>query len=245
MQDVRTRTTGDSHDLSKDHHGQGFWQFGSGQPFGLGALQGRADRSTYNKEQETMDWMGRTSLTDGLLFSEDNLDGLQAGHSVIYDAVQKYGDWDAARNALPDDVKRAFYGIGTFLYDWGEEVAEFLLTKAPFPPYVKAAIAVGFFMKAVYDIVEEVRKKREHRINEIKAQNPGWEQWEPWKPEEKANESLDAWVIQAVGEKAIGAMLGETTEKFKLDDVAQAALSAAWNRFVAEAKAGRWERRTR
>lgn len=211
---------------------------------GLSTMQAAAGSRTYYEEQESEDWMGRTSLTDGLLFSERNLDGLQTEYSTIYDAVQKYGGWDAARNALPADVKDAFSGISTFLYDWGEEMAEFLLTKAPFPPHIKTAIAVGFFMKAVYDIVEEVCKKREARINEIKAQNPDWEQWKPWELEEKANESLDAWVIQAVGEKAIGEMLRETTKAFELNGVAQTALSMAWNRFVAEAKAGRWERRT-
>lgn len=46
MQDAQAGTTGDSHNLSKDHHGQGFLQFGSGQPFGLGALQGTADSDT-------------------------------------------------------------------------------------------------------------------------------------------------------------------------------------------------------
>ena len=100
-------------------------------------------------------------------------------------------------------------------------------------------------MKAVYDIVEEVCEKRETRLKEIKAQNPDWEQWEPWKLEEKANESLDEWVIQAVGEKAIGGMLGHVTKAFNLNGIEQSALNAAWNRFVQEAKAGRWERRTR
>ena len=100
-------------------------------------------------------------------------------------------------------------------------------------------------MKAVYDIVKEVCQKREARIKEIKAQNPDWEQWNPWELEEKANESLDAWVIQAVGEKAIGEMLENTVKEFALNKVAQTALNVAWNRFVAEAKAGRWERRTR
>lgn len=190
--------------------------------------------------------MGRTSLTDGLLFPEHSLNGLQTECKTIYDAMKKeYGSWDAARNALPDDVESTFFAIGTFLYDWGKDLAEFLLTKAPFPPYVKTAIAVGFFMKAVYDIVKEVCQKREARIKEIKAQNPDWEQWNPWELEEKANESLDAWVIQAVGEKAIGEMLENTVKEFALNKVAQTALNVAWNRFVAEAKAGRWERRTR
>ena len=60
--------------------------------------------------------------------------------------------------------------------------------------------------------------------------------------EEKANESLDEWVIQAVGEKAIGAMLGYVTKAFNLNDIEQTALNTAWKTFVQEAETGRWVR---
>lgn len=60
--------------------------------------------------------------------------------------------------------------------------------------------------------------------------------------EEKVNESLDEWVIQAVGEKAIGAMLGYVTKAFNLNGIEQTALNVAWKTFVQEAKTGRWER---
>lgn len=60
--------------------------------------------------------------------------------------------------------------------------------------------------------------------------------------EEKANESLDEWVIQAVGEKAIGAMLGYVTKAFNLNGIEQSALNAAWKTFVQEAETGRWVR---
>ena len=204
-----------------------------------------ANSGTNYDGQESRGWMGETSLTDGLLFSERSLDRLQEEYKTIYDAtIKKHGSWDGAISALSKELEGVFSGIGTFSYEWGNELAELLLTKAPFPPQVKTAIAVYFFMKAVYEIVEEVCEKRETRLKEIKAQNPDWEQWEPWKLEEKANESLDEWVIQAVGEKAIGGMLGHVTKVFNLNGIEQSALNTAWNMFVQEAKTGRWERRT-
>ena len=98
------------------------------------------------------------------------------------------------------------------------------------------------YIALLAEIQEEVCEKRETRLKEIKAQNPDWEQWESWELEEKVNESLDEWVIQAVGEKAIGAMLEHVAKAFNLNGIEQTALNAAWKTFVQEAETGRWVR---
>ena len=118
---------------------------------------------------------------------------------------------------------------------------DFLLTKAPFPPQVKTAIAVYFFMKAVYEIVHEVQTKRNTKINELESKHPEWKRWEV---EDEANKSVNGWLIQAIGGAAVKAVLGKTMGELNLNGIEQSALNTAWNRFVQEAKAGRWERRT-
>ena len=152
MQDVRARTTVDSHELSKDHHGQGFSQFGSGQPFGLGALQGTADSDTQygdirrpSEEGVTRDFFTLNSVEDGLIvkspFSDvkDNITLIEQIEKQYKDKIE-FG-LTVAKNAAPSIV-----------LDLAKEGTKFL------PPNIRgcalaviAMIDIGLVVYETYD----------------------------------------------------------------------------------------------
>ncbi len=144
-------------------------------------------------------------------------------------------------NSLPKSIQDKVQEAGKFLVEWGIKYGEVLLKKAPLPPNVQLAIAVGFFMINVCKVANAVQKRRADEIDRLQKE----ENYKPdaaiWEAEGKVN----GWLLEEIGEvmieDALDTVLAEVPIALRAE--VRTALVAAWNRFVENAKAGKWERK--
>ena len=151
--------------------------------------------------------------------------------------------YNYARNnfdSLPKHIQDKVREAGSFLVDWGINYSEILLKKAPLPPNVQLAIAVGFFMINVCQVATRVQKRRTDEIARLQKE-------ENYKPEVaiwEANGKVNGWLAEEIGEVMIKEALDTVLQGLPLElrDGVKAALITAWGKFVDEAKSGKWER---